>query len=147
MHPHVRAAYDAFARYGFIALQEQPVSCSAGDGIAARLTAGLASQPLASVSVEALAEYLPLAMTHLGSVTDFKHFLPRLLELLFPRADHPQLVPELLVIALEVAAFHAWPASEQLAVSNACRFAPPGSPLAVVAAELDDLRLPPDPAA
>ena len=69
------------------------------------------------------------------------------LDLLFPRADHPQLLPELLVTALEEAAFHAWPASEQLAVTNACRFAPAGSPLAVVAAELDHLRLPPDPAA
>jgi hypothetical protein len=79
----------------------------------------LAGKPLRDLSASDLSRYAFKAMTTWGDISDFKHFLPRLLELLaFDSAAGMGFEAEILLSKLEYAGWLAWPDDEQEAVRN-----------------------------
>ncbi|WP_426491562.1 hypothetical protein [Hymenobacter sp. 102] len=77
----------------------------------------LCTVPLADLSEAQLQRYAFKAMTTWGNTTDFRYFLPRLLELsLRPDAD---IEKETVFCKLELAGWTSWPAAEQAAIREA----------------------------
>ncbi|HEX3599172.1 MAG TPA: hypothetical protein VHU84_03465 [Lacipirellulaceae bacterium] len=78
----------------------------------------LVDKPRASLSVEDLDRYAFKAMTTWGNETDFKYFLPRLLELvLLERLDRFSM-PETLFGKLRYGDWTNWPGSERRAIEH-----------------------------
>ena len=74
------------------------------------------SQPLRELSAEDLSRYVFKAMTTWGNTDDFKHFLPRILEIL---TDEDFSVSTATILGkLEYGNFDRWPESERLAIRN-----------------------------
>ena len=107
----LEALYQAFARYP---LGEQINACPCCvDDQARRL---LHTNPLRELSDADLSVYLAKAMTTFGTVTDFKHLLPRLLELYLSDEFGCGHEFDLLLAKLACAEWTRWPQHEQQAV-------------------------------
>jgi len=123
----IDAAYHVFAGYGPHVLRDaDPQDCSAGDATAERISEALSKTPLAGVPEAELLDYFYLAIIHIGTVADFKHFLPRILELM----SAPSVAPAILLDKFKDASFHTWPPGEQRVVRGCIQDAPKGTPLA-----------------
>jgi hypothetical protein len=110
MIPAVTELYGVFKPYR---LGEDFAGCSCC--VPSRHSELLASTPLAELNVASLNNFAFKAMTTWGSVRDFKHFLPRLLELTLD--DYLSFdFPEALLGKLSYAKWSTWPAVERDAV-------------------------------
>jgi len=78
----------------------------------------LAEASLKSLSPHDLEDYGLSAMTTWGDVADFKHFLPRLFEILARDADHFATDAEIVLAKLNYAGWRTWPPAEQSAVEQ-----------------------------
>lgn len=76
----------------------------------------LLSKPLKLLSADDLYKFTFKAITTWGEASDFKHYLPRILELVFTEASTIDI--ELLHSKLIQARFFEWPETEQQAVLN-----------------------------
>lgn len=80
----------------------------------------LLSWPVGSVEAESLARYAAKALTTWGGVTEFRYFLPRLLECATAGAfSYPD--PEIVLGKLASADWRAWPEEERDAVTDFLR--------------------------
>ena len=77
----------------------------------------LSSKPLEELTPEDLEWYAFKAITTFGTVNDFKHFLPRLFELLAYERDFP-VDPEVVFGKLPYASWRDWPPMEQRAIDD-----------------------------
>jgi len=104
-------AYPAFARYGFPhKLEAAPTR----DGAAILRTLG--SAPLRELCGEALGPYAGYAMTTVGGVGDYKHFLPRILELAILEPIWLGTTPRVVAEKIVYGQWRAWPDREREAV-------------------------------
>lgn len=101
----IDGAYDVFARYG------RPLFLDASPLRDPKLLLNqLSSKPLRLLDARDVQEYALSALTTVGTIEDYKHFLPRLLEL----ATEPGAVePQMIALKLEMAAWRTWPKNEQ----------------------------------
>ena len=121
MTHNVLHLYQVFSKYPEAPLRDSdPNDCSAGDGFAEKLYETLRGKPLGSLSELELLDYYFLAVSHIGTVDDFKHYLPRILELM-ATARKSLLSPKMLADKLKEAEFSAWPLEERQAVIGFCR--------------------------
>ncbi|HEX2836059.1 MAG TPA: hypothetical protein VHW00_23845 [Thermoanaerobaculia bacterium] len=92
--------YDEFRRYPCEALRSVPDDEHVNDGLAADLTAKLCHKELRTLAADQLLDYYYLAVEHIGTRDDLRHFLPRILDLLL-NDPNGYLAPELLPNLLE----------------------------------------------
>jgi hypothetical protein len=84
----------------------------------------LRSTPVRKLTDDDLSIYHWKAMTTWGSVEDFKHFVPRLLELIVPRAERAEsyaprgLEPFMVATKLRYGQWSTWPKRERIAVQD-----------------------------
>jgi hypothetical protein len=98
-------AYKVFARYRRpLALDASPLRDPE------KLLRQLTDRPLRLLDVEHVQEYASAALTTVGTVEDYKHFLPRLLDL---AVGSGVVEPEIIALKLEGAEWRAWPKKEQ----------------------------------
>lgn len=103
--------YVAFARYPRpTALRASPLR----DPI--EILATLSSAPLRKLTGEQIDPYASYALTTVGDVDDYKHFLPRILELAVHEQRWPGTEPTSIVFRLKKARWLDWPAREQAAI-------------------------------
>ena len=76
----------------------------------------LTSAPLRELTGEQLGAYAGWAMTTVGDAKDYRHFLPRILELAVFDARWHGLDPPIIAGKLTYGAWQTWPAEEQSAV-------------------------------
>jgi hypothetical protein len=81
----------------------------------------LAIKPLTELSVQDLENYAFQAMTTWGEVSHFKHFLPRLFELVMSEGIDAFNFPETLFGKLDYGRWADWPTAERRAVENYLR--------------------------
>lgn len=121
----IQKAYDVFARYRRpYKLAASPVK--APDQIL-EILADLDFAPLSSLPAERLTAFARSALYTIGSEEDYKHFLPRILELMIPERGSFDLDPDMIADKLEYARFICWPAEEVSAIRDvfeALPFAP-----------------------
>lgn len=110
-HPVIECLYEVFRPYR-LAADFGGCDCC----VDPRRSAELASKRLAELTVEDLNSYAFKAMSTWGSDRDFKHFLPRLLELAVVH-PHEFLSTEVLLGKLAYADWDTWPRVERDAVS------------------------------
>jgi len=104
-------AYLLFARYPERALRDaEPNDCSANDGLAAELSEALVGRPIRSLTGADLDRYFLHAVAHVGDADDFRHYLPRILELV----NAGELSGSLLLSHLALAEIRSWPLEERL---------------------------------
>ncbi len=116
MDPARPAATDQlYSAFGSYPLKPRLAACSCGC-VPPQAEAALHLHPLAQMGWPEFETYLFKAMTTIGDVDDFKHFLPRLFELYLLQ---PELAPcgvDVLFDKLVYAGWPTWPASEAAAV-------------------------------
>ncbi|MCQ1780401.1 hypothetical protein NOJ05_24575 [Neorhizobium galegae] len=96
--------YEAFAHYRRpTALETSPLRNPE------KLLKRLTSKPLRLLEVEDVQEYAAAALTTVGTVDDYKHFLPRLLDL---SVDSAVVEPEVIALKLKAADWLAWPQNQ-----------------------------------
>lgn len=83
-----------------------------GEGILLTLT----SKPLRVLAAEELGPYSGWAMTTVGSADDYRHFLPRILELATEGGSYSGLEPAVVADKLKYAGWTSWPVEQQAAV-------------------------------
>ena len=105
--------YRAFAHYKGVPDDDFCDHC-----IADEQQANLYSKPLEELAVDDLAMYAFKAMSTWGGVNQFKHFLPRLFELLAFDKDADRLWPEVLISKLDHAKWGQWPDNENAQVRS-----------------------------
>jgi hypothetical protein len=106
----IAGLYCCFGRYQVIhPIHGSPLS------VTKLMQAELAAQPLRSLSGKILQQYLFKAISTWGTAEEFKHFLPRILEL-FALDQHTIVWPELVQQKLWQAGFSEWPMVEKCAV-------------------------------
>lgn len=112
-HEAIDDLYNEFASYTCVELRTSGGDC-ARDDLAQKLTATLCGRDLRTLDAGTLLDYYYLAVDHIGSSEDLRHFLPRILELL---VDDPggYLAPPLLPNVIE----RAHPAGMTLAQRTA----------------------------
>lgn len=76
----------------------------------------LYARPLRSLTPEHLHLYTFRAITTMGGIDDFKHFLPRILELLHDDEFLSRIDPQVVLGKLRYAGWEQWPVAEQAAV-------------------------------
>lgn len=109
----LRDLYTAFARYPAPQyLHGSPVS---DPEVVFR---ALNSTPLAQLTPQALDPYASSALTTLGDVNDYKHYLPRILELATVSYTQIGLEPQLIAGKLRYAPWHDWPTAEKTAIQR-----------------------------
>lgn len=110
LQPAIKGLYKAFARYPLRSRVEGCPHCVSADD-----NTVLHSRPLEQLGAGDLSRYAFKAMSTWGDDEDFRHFLPRLLELL---AFDPHLAinPEILIGKLHDARWRSWPGEEQRAI-------------------------------
>ena len=81
----------------------------------------LASHPLKRLAPADLERYAFKAMTTWGTVQDFKHFLPRVLEIAAEGAFNQSVDVEVVFSKLEYGDWHQWPERERAAVTGYLR--------------------------
>jgi hypothetical protein len=103
------AVYAAFSAY------ERPTSMHASSlRDADAIRAELCSAPLNRLSPEAIVPYANWAMTTVGDIEDYKHFLPRIIHLAATGGNgQPGLDPRLIASKLEYANWRSWSFDEQ----------------------------------
>ncbi|WP_288431506.1 hypothetical protein [uncultured Agrobacterium sp.] len=112
----IDGAYDVFARYS------RPLFLDASPLRDPELLLNkLTSKPLRLLDARDVEEYALAALTTVGTIEDYKHFLPRLLDL----ATEPGAVePQMIALKLEMAEWWTWPKNEQRSLeeifSRAC---------------------------
>ena len=104
--------YRTFKRYG---PSEGFHSCS--HCVSETEDAELKEKSLSELTCDNLRRYAFKAMTTWGTVEDFKHFLPRILELVGTSDDFPVDV-EIAIGKLAYGDWRAWPVKERLAIEN-----------------------------
>lgn len=109
----IERLYTVFARYSLRRVVEGCPHCvyAADNGM-------LHAAPLRALPRENLKKYAWKAMTTWGDVDDFKHFLPRILELLVD--DDYSFDAEAFGGKFPYAEYGAWPEEERLAVESFC---------------------------
>lgn len=80
-----------------------------------KLLKRLTSKPLRLLEVEDVQEYSAAALTTVGSVDDYNHFLPRLLDL---SVDSAVVEPEVIALKLKAADWLAWPQNQKHVVEQ-----------------------------
>lgn len=117
MTPELRASveglYETFSMYSLPKYTDPCLHCHTVED-----EAKLHSLPLRQLGVAELRDYAADALSVWGGVNDFKHFLPRIFELLVTLTD-PALDltdPEILFSKFKSGDWQSWPASEQVAV-------------------------------
>jgi hypothetical protein len=112
MNPQLRDAienlYDVFSRYPLGAVEGCP--CCVTDDDQSQIHA----RPLRELDGDTLSHFIGSAVLTWGDVDDFKHFLPRILELL--AIDDYPLNEELFYFKLDNAGYDSWPGIERDAV-------------------------------
>ncbi|MEW6630586.1 MAG: hypothetical protein AB1440_06930 [Pseudomonadota bacterium] len=83
---------------------------------AAAILKALTSAPLRKLTGEHLGSYAGWAMTTVGDADDYRHFLPRILELAIGDQSHIGLDPPAIAGKLIYAGWPAWPGEQQAAV-------------------------------
>jgi hypothetical protein len=80
----------------------------------------LRSKPLHDLGVEELRDYIADALLVWGSVSDFKHFLPRIFELYVTVPDPASelIDPEMILSKFRYGQWRTWPHPEQLAIES-----------------------------
>ena len=111
---NIEALYFAFRAYP---LRDRIDSCPCCRGPAS--TRPLHQTPLRQLSAEVLSTYAFRALTTVGNVDDFRHFLPRIFELLYSGELAAEVDPEIVLGKLAYADWTSWPAAEQDAVRAA----------------------------
>lgn len=106
----IEELYRVFAAYGSRAEMGRCDHCIAEDDVRR-----LQSYALRETPGDIAARYAFGAMTTWGDERDFKHFLPRLLELLVVEPEF-QIEPEALIGKLRYARWYGWPTAEREAV-------------------------------
>ncbi|MFT4253484.1 MAG: hypothetical protein QM608_13475 [Caulobacter sp.] len=107
------AAYDVFARYGRPSALEAPPHRKPE-----ALLAALTAKPLREAPCEAVGRYAGWATTTVGGIEDYKHFLPRVMELAVGgKCPHMGCEPEILGGRIAYAGLATWPARERAAVT------------------------------
>ncbi|OJT16463.1 hypothetical protein BO221_50010 [Archangium sp. Cb G35] len=106
----MEALYRVFARYAPAGLVMGCMHCMSEEEMA-RLTA----TPLRAHTGESLGNYAFKAMTTWGTESDFKYYLPRILEL-FPFQSVGAVFPELVAEKILMAGWKDWPEEEHVAV-------------------------------
>ncbi len=102
--------YEAFAHYRKpTALETSPLRNPE------KLLKRLTSKPLRLLEVEDVHEYAAAALTTVGTVEDYKHFLPRLLDL---SVDSAVVEPEVIALKLKAADWLAWPQNQKHVVEQ-----------------------------
>ncbi len=102
--------YDIFEAYAF------SVDASSDDlGVEDRNRV-LHATPLRQLGEEELRRYVFKAMTTWGSVDDFRHLLPRLVELFILQAGRTLFEPEIMFGKLRYGRWTTWPIDEQIAL-------------------------------
>jgi hypothetical protein len=87
----------------------------------AEILKSLTSAPLRELSSENLGAYASYAVTTVGDIEDYKHFLPRILELAIQWTGQPGLDAEMIALRLNYGKWREWPIQEQLAVEAVFR--------------------------
>lgn len=104
-------AYAAFAGY------PRPLKMDASPTRdPSKIVATLSSVPLRELSGEQIGPYAGWALTTVGSVPDYKHFLPRILEQAVRAPQWMGTDPRVIAARLKRAEWHNWPASERAAI-------------------------------
>lgn len=109
-------AYAAFRRY------RRPSGLEAAPGRnPRRILAALSARPLAELTSDDIGGYMGWAITTAGGVDDYKHVLPRILELAVqgPARVHVGGDPESLAGKIVYGQFASWPADERAAIIGA----------------------------
>lgn len=78
----------------------------------------LSAVPLRRLPQDQLGHYAASAMTTVGGVDEYKHFLPRILELALTGSGWHELVPDRVAHKLIYGSWRSWPALEQRAVGT-----------------------------
>lgn len=105
------AAYEAFSGY----LRPQQLEATPTRD-ATKILATLSSAPLGSLSGEQIGPYAGWALTTVGSVEDYKHFLPRILEQAVRAPEWMGTKPSVVASRLNMAKWRTWPKPESAAV-------------------------------
>jgi hypothetical protein len=109
----IDAAYRVFAPY------PQPTALDASPlRDADEILRTLTSAPLRELTEEQIGSYACWAMSTVGSVWDYKHFLPRILEQAVLRRVDVGSEPPIIASKLDMAEWRRWPATEQDAVRD-----------------------------
>ena len=107
----ISRAYGIFASYAAGTLATAGSDCSPGDDVVSEIASILVSKPLRDLSGNDLLDYYYLAIDDLGTVTDFKHYLPRIMELIWGGSDTFSL--DVLLLKLDASAVAEWPLGER----------------------------------
>ncbi len=98
-------AYDAFAPYSRpLVLHVSPLRDSE------KLLKQLTAKPMRLLSVEDVQEYASAALTTVGTLEDYKYFLPRLINLAM---ESGVVEPEMIALKLKGSEWWSWPKNEQ----------------------------------
>jgi hypothetical protein len=106
----VEELYVVFRRYP--ARVVMPANCTCCEAFEDEV---LASKPLRSLSSSDLLDYFFLAVENVGDESEFRHFLPRILELYLVE-EKPLFAWQVLVHKLKAAECWQWPESERKAL-------------------------------
>ncbi len=102
--------YETFARYHRpLVLEASPLRDPK------KILEQLTSKPLRLLDVEDVQEYASAALTTVGTVDDYKHFLPRLIDLALQSGV---IEPPIIALKLQMAGWRAWTKKEQQAVED-----------------------------
>ena len=105
----IGTAYETFGKY------PQPVKLDVSPVHDPARLRTLRTKPLGQLEISDLAGYAVSAMTTIGEVEDYKHFLPRILEL----AVHSGIIdPQNVALKLRYARWHEWPQEEKTAITD-----------------------------
>jgi hypothetical protein len=114
----IESAYAKFATYG------QPGELDASPLRDAKaILATLTSAPLRELTGQQIGPYAGWALTTVGSVEDYKHFLPRILEQAVRAPEWMGTFPQIVAARLKRAHWRDWPVSEQKAIATLFRAA------------------------
>ena len=116
MRPAVEDLYLVFRRYGLKSRLEACPCCTTDADQAL-----IRSRSLRALTAEDLQHYVFSAISTWGDEDDFRHFLPRVLELAMTNNSLSFVAPELILDKLAYAGWGAWPAAEQEAVESFLR--------------------------
>ncbi len=103
----IDTVYDVFSRY----LRPQRLEASPAKDVT-RIWAMLTAAPLRQLSGEQIGPYSGSAIYSIGSVADYKHFLPRILEEASAGGAWLGTEPEIIAARLNYAAWRGWPKPE-----------------------------------
>lgn len=105
----IRLLYSTFAHYRPTDIAWRSPHAGISDAAVSRLQ----SRPLSQLVLEDLEQYIRRALSVWAGVTEFKHFLPRIFELVVRR---PFAIDPLVFEKLDAAEWRTWPKAEQDAI-------------------------------